>query len=89
MAVQMSQSLARAHTRTVTVRWAAWNPFLHPGTPEITLAFTGGVVRSPDDVFVFRMPQTSMQDQGAAKIAGGVLAFRWAVGGKVCGAVVL
>ena len=80
----MTQSLARARTRTVTVRWAAWNPFLHTNMPEITAALTGGAARAPDDEFVYRMPLTSMQDQAAAKIAGGVIAFRWAMGTKVC-----
>lgn len=79
----MAGSLARAHTRTVTVRWAAWNPFLHPGSPEIVTALTGGVERAPDDEFVFRLPPTTMQDQAVAKTAGGVVAFRWAMGGKV------
>ena len=80
----MSQSLARAHTRTFTVRWAAWNPFLHPSTPEVTAALTGGMARAPDDEFVYRLPLTTMQDQAVAMMAGGVVAFRWAMGAKVC-----
>ena len=80
----MSLSLARARTRTATVRWAAWNPFLHTNMPEITVALTGGMARAPDDEFVYRMPLTTMQDQTAAKTAGGVLAFRWAMGAKAC-----
>ena len=82
--MQITQSLARARTRTVTVRWAAWNPFLHTNMPEITAALTGGAARAPDDEFVYRMPLTSMQDPAAAKTAGGVIAFRWAMGTKVC-----
>ncbi|KAK7093407.1 nephrocystin-4-like isoform X1 [Littorina saxatilis] len=79
---KITQSLARAHTRTVTVRWAAWHPFLHPSMPEVTTALTGGVTRAPDDEFVFRLPPTNMQDQAVAKTVGGVVAFRWAMGAK-------
>jgi hypothetical protein len=80
----MSLSLARAHTRTFTVRWAAFNPFLHPSSPDVTVTLMGGVYRAPDDEFVYRLPVTTMQDQSTAKMAGGVVSFRFAVGNKVC-----
>lgn len=65
------------------MRWTAWNPFLHSSTPEISVALTGGTKRAPDDSFVYKLPDTEMQDLTAAKIAGGILAFRWTRGAKV------
>ncbi|KAL8622713.1 hypothetical protein ACOMHN_009347 [Nucella lapillus] len=83
---KMSLSMARAHTRTVSVRWAAWTPFLHAGNPEVSVALAGGITRAPDDVFVYLLggPATGQENVAGATAGaeGGLLAFRWAMGNK-------
>ena len=80
----MSNSLARGNSRSVTLRWAAWNPFLQPTTPHMTVGLIGGPSPSPDGEFVYKVPDTAMQDEMSAKTAGGLLAFQWGFGTKVC-----
>ncbi|XP_005100301.1 nephrocystin-4 isoform X2 [Aplysia californica] len=79
---RQSHSLARAHSRTVSVRWASWTPLLHPNTMDVKMALVGGPLRSPDDALVYKVPATSMQDQAVAVTAGGLLEFRWAKDGE-------
>ncbi|XP_076451476.1 nephrocystin-4-like [Babylonia areolata] len=78
---KMSLSTARAHTRTASVRWAAWNPFMHASSQEISVALTGGVARAPSEEFVYHVADPS-GTEGSSITDGGVLAFRWALGGK-------
>lgn len=80
---QATQSLARAHTRTVSVRWAVWNPFSYQSTPEVSLALVGGATQAPVQTFVYRLPVMDMQDKMTALTAGGLMAFRFAMGAKV------
>ena len=79
----MSLSLARSHTRTVSVRWAVWNPLVNPSSQEVVVSMVGGPLRAPDDEFVYRMPQTEMQDEDSAKMAGGLISFQCSLDGKV------
>ena len=79
----MSKSLARGNTRTVTVRWSAWNPFLQANSPHVTVGLIGGPFPSPDGEFVYKVPDTAMQDEISAKAAGGLMAFQWGFSIKV------
>ncbi|ESO88791.1 hypothetical protein LOTGIDRAFT_125375, partial [Lottia gigantea] len=72
---RMSLSYARAHTRTVSLRWAIWNPFLHPNQSEIHLGLIGGNKQSPDEEFIYKMPDTDMQEESVSKTAGGLAMF--------------
>ena len=67
----------------MTLRWSAWNPFLQPNTPHITVGLVGGPNPSPDGEFVFKVPDTKMQDEISSKTAGGLMAFQWGFGFKV------
>ncbi|XP_046554926.1 LOW QUALITY PROTEIN: nephrocystin-4-like [Haliotis rubra] len=80
--VKMSLSFARAHTRTVSVRWAAVSPFQHPNKRDITISLIGGPHRSPDEGFVYKMPSTDMQDNEAARLAGGYIFLQWSTDAK-------
>ncbi|WAR15221.1 NPHP4-like protein, partial [Mya arenaria] len=64
--LQRTGSIQRGNTRSVTLRWAAWNPFLQPNTPHVTV----GLV------------DTAMQDEISSRTAGGLLAFQWGFGIK-------
>lgn len=75
--------MSRGNTRTVTIRWATWNPFLQPQTPEVRLALTGGPHPGPDDEFVYKLPDTKMQNEITSQTAGGLLFFHWAYADQV------
>ena len=83
ISTQTTHSLVRGSTRSVTLRWSAWNPFLQPNTPHITVGLVGGPTPSPDGEFVFKVPDTKMQDEISSKTAGGLMAFQWGFGFKV------
>ncbi|KAL4221030.1 Nephrocystin-4 [Mactra antiquata] len=76
------KSLHRGNTRSVTLRWSAWNPFLQPNTPHVTVGLFGGPTPSPDGEFVYKVPDTAMQDELSSKTAGGLMAFQWGFGFK-------
>ncbi|KAH3821253.1 hypothetical protein DPMN_123015 [Dreissena polymorpha] len=77
---KLSKSLQRGNTRSVTLRWAAWNPFLQPTVPHVTVGLIGGPTPSPDGEFMYKVPNTAMQDQVSSRTAGGLLAFQWGFG---------
>ncbi|XP_071109623.1 nephrocystin-4-like isoform X1 [Haliotis cracherodii] len=79
---KLSLSFARAHTRTVSVRWAAWSPLQHPSNRDVTISLVGGPHRSPDEGFVYKMPSTDMQDNEAARLAGGYVFLQWSTDAK-------
>ena len=81
--LQATKSLSRGHTRSVTLRWSAWNPFLQPTNPHVTIGLIGGPTPSPDAEFVYKVPNTTMQDEISSKTAGGLMAFQWGFGFKV------
>ncbi|KAK3594431.1 hypothetical protein CHS0354_000253 [Potamilus streckersoni] len=74
---KLSKTMLRGNTRSVTVRWAAWNPFAQPAGPQVFVALHGGPSQSPDEEFVYKMPDTSMQDALSSQMAGGILSFIW------------
>ncbi|KAL5014616.1 hypothetical protein ScPMuIL_008886 [Solemya velum] len=79
---KLSHSIARSHTRTVNLRWAAWNPFLQPDIPSVNVALVGGPIPSPDEAFMYRMPDTEMQGEMERKTAGGIVHFLWSHPGR-------
>ncbi|XP_050411736.1 nephrocystin-4 isoform X2 [Patella vulgata] len=79
---RMSLTYARAHTRTVSLRWAVWNPFLHANQREVHLGLIGGNKQSPDEDFIYKIPDTAMQDESASKTVGGLAMFQWSTEGK-------
>ncbi|XP_033763322.1 nephrocystin-4-like isoform X5 [Pecten maximus] len=72
---KVSSRVARGNTRTVSIRWAAWNPFLAQSSYEIRLALNGGPSPAPDEEFIYKLPDTKMQHEHVSKTAGGILAF--------------
>ncbi|XP_060072495.1 nephrocystin-4-like isoform X2 [Ylistrum balloti] len=72
---KVSSRVARGNTRTVSIRWAAWNPFLAQSSYEIRLALNGGPSPAPDEEFIYKLPDTKMQHENVSKTAGGILAF--------------
>ncbi|KAK3104423.1 hypothetical protein FSP39_001776 [Pinctada imbricata] len=74
---KISKSLARSQNRNVTIRWGAWNPFFQPNMTMINVGLHGGPAKCPDDEFVFKMPDTKMQNQDQTRTAGGRLTFHW------------
>ncbi|XP_069120570.1 nephrocystin-4-like isoform X2 [Argopecten irradians] len=72
---KVSSRNARGNTRTVSIRWAAWNPFLAQSSYEIRLALNGGPSPAPDEEFIYKLPDTKMQNEQVSKTAGGILAF--------------
>ena len=53
------------------------------------MSMVGGPLRAPDDEFVYRMPQTEMQDEDSAKMAGGLISFQCSLDGKVGSTVLI
>lgn len=79
---KLTKSLQRGNTRSVTLRWAAWTPFLQPNSPHVTVGLVGGPFPSPDGEFVYKVPDTAMQDKISSDTAGGLMAFQWGFGFK-------
>ncbi|XP_045161165.2 nephrocystin-4-like isoform X2 [Mercenaria mercenaria] len=80
---KMARSIQRGNTRSVTLRWSAWNPFLQQhNSPHVTVGLFGGPIPSPDGEFVYKVPDTAMQDEISSRTAGGLMAFQWGFGFK-------
>ncbi|XP_021379713.1 nephrocystin-4-like isoform X2 [Mizuhopecten yessoensis] len=79
---KVSSCVARGNTRTVSIRWAAWNPFLAQSSYEIRLALNGGPSPAPDEEFIYKLPDTKMQHENVSKTAGGILAFSFSFLGQ-------
>ncbi|XP_077998235.1 nephrocystin-4-like [Glandiceps talaboti] len=70
-----STSMNRSQARQVALRWAAWTPFSHDGIAEITLQLQGDPIPNPDNVLMFKNPDTEMSDIEVSKIAPGRIQF--------------
>ncbi|XP_064610999.1 nephrocystin-4-like isoform X2 [Liolophura sinensis] len=84
----MALNMARTLSRNVTIRWAAWNPFLDFTSPDVNISLVGGPGVMPDDTLVYRVPPTDMQDKTLARVAPGAISFYWSdmrKGGELLG----
>ena len=70
-------SINRGSTRIVTLRWCAWNPFLHANEPHVSISMMGGPSPNPNDDLTYKLPDTKMQNEEAIKQAGGSMSFFW------------
>lgn len=77
---KLSQSITKGHVQTVSVRWGVWNPITQSNNPTIQVAFHGGPIKFPDEDFLFKMPDTKMQNSEISKFAGGTLTLQWTIG---------
>ena len=71
----------------VIARWAAWSPFTSQSTEsefnvELNL-FGGSQLNSPEQVLIYKVPDTKMQSQISSKQAPGSLGFLFKRGNHV------
>ncbi|XP_062617587.1 nephrocystin-4-like [Saccostrea cucullata] len=77
---KLSQSITKGLTQTVSVRWGVWNPVLQANSHAVQVSLHGGPIKFPDYDFLFKMPDTKMQNLEANKTAGGMITLQWGRG---------
>ena len=82
---KLSQSISKAHTQNVFVRWGVWHPITQTNSHAVQVSFHGGPIKFPDESFLFKMPNTKMQNSEASKFAGGTITLQWERGDGLAG----
>lgn len=79
---RLSQSITKGHTQTVSVRWGVLNPVLQANN-TVQVSLQGGPTTFPDYDFLFKMPNTKMQNLQASRVAGGMMTLQWGRGSGI------